>query len=430
MAKKHYDWRNGPAAIQQHSVVKHRLLQAYLADYFTTLAAHPGQEKLSLTLVDGFAGGGRYIHENTRDLVPGSPLICLQAVREAEFLLNETREKPLRIDANYFFIEANRQAHAHLIQVLGEEGYGPALEKNIFVRRAKFQDQAHAIIEAVRRKNPRNGRSIFILDQYGYSDVPTDLIRSIFGALKSAEVILTFGVDSFLNYASDNDVNQALLDKMGVPGLLKGRTWAEIKSSGRDWRLWIQGALYQELVTHCGASFYTPFFIRNSQGHGDYWLLHMSQHPRARDVMTELHWRNHNHFIHYGGAGLDMFQAVGYDPDQDSAFRQQFELGFAFDDVARKASISALMEQIPSRIATTDTGTAFGELFAATCNDSPASMAIYRTAIERLSQEKVLTIISPNGGRRQSANTIKPQDQILLSPQRSFFLPQHDSDKY
>jgi hypothetical protein len=40
----------------------------------------------------------------------------------------------------------------------------------------------------------------------------------------------------------------------------------------------------------------------------------MSQHHRARDVMTEVHWANNNYFIHYGGAGLDMFQMVGYDP--------------------------------------------------------------------------------------------------------------------
>ena len=36
--------------------------------------------------------------------------------------------------------------------------------------------------------------------------------------------------------------------------------------------------------------------------------------------MTEVHWANNNYFIHYGGAGLDMFQMVGYDPVHDASY--------------------------------------------------------------------------------------------------------------
>ena len=70
--------------------------------------------------------------------------------------------------------------------------------------------------------------------------------------------------------------------------------------------------------------------------------------------MTEVHWDNNNYFIHYGGAGLDMFHMVGYDPDHDSVQKGQFELGFEFDDVARNASIASLVEQIPRLIYAND----------------------------------------------------------------------------
>ena len=423
MAKKAYDWKNGPAEIQQHSIVKHHLLQAYLADYFQTLATAPGQEELRITLVDGFAGGGQYIHENSRDIVPGSPLICLNAVREAEFRLNENRDKPLRINADYFFIESDRHAFNHLDKVLRNEGHGAAIGNTIHPRHATFQDQAATIIQAVQKKSPRNGRSIFILDQYGYKNAPSALIKSIFAALPSAEVILTFGVDSFINFAGDNGLSQQLLDQIGIPDLLKGRTWDDIKNSDRDWRLWVQTQLYRELVTGSGAEYYTPFFIRNTRGHGDYWLIHLSQHHRARDVMTALHWKHQNHFIHYAGAGLDMFHGVGYNPDHDAAFKRQFELGFEFDDVARASSVAALMDQIPRRIYAHDAGMTFGELFATTCNESPASAAIYRDAIERLRQEKALEIVSADGSRRLSANTIRSSDQLTAPAQQSLFLP-------
>lgn len=279
----------------------------------------------------------------------------------------------------------------------------------------------NGVIQFIKKKSPKNGRSIFILDQYGYKDVPTGIIQKIFSNLPSAEVILTFGVDSFLNFASDKKLTQELLDEVGIPQLWQGRTIEEIKKSERDWRYFIQSTLYKNLVSRCGAEYFTPFFIRNKKGHGDYWLIHMSQHHRARDVMTEVHWDNHNHFIHYGGAGLNMFQMVGYDPNNDNSFRKQFDFGFEFDNVAKDASIAMLMEQIPRLIYAHDEGITFGELFAKTCNTSPASAEIYRDAIGKLLEEKVIEAISVDGVHRRSGQQIKATDQIMPPRQRGFF---------
>jgi three-Cys-motif partner protein len=421
MTRKHYSWKDGPDLIQQHSLAKHRILQAYLAAYFQTLVSSPNQDVLRLTLVDGFAGGGQYVDSDTGEFVKGSPLICLDATREAEFLINKDRRKPVKLDVSYFFIETDRHAYLHLEKVLRDKGYEAELNKSIYLRNAKFQDESDGVIQFIKKKSPRNGRSIFVLDQYGYKDVPTTLIQRIFGELPSAEVILTFGVDSFLNFASDKGLSKQLLDEIGVPDVLQGRTIEELKSSERDWRLFIQSSLYRNLVTRCGAKHYTPFFIRNKKGHGDYWLIHLSQHHRARDVMTEVHWSNNNYFIHYGGPGLDMFHMVGYDPEYDSAHRGQFELGFEFDDVARKASIESLLEQIPRIIYANDEGVSFGVLFATTCNESPASADIYRCAIEQLIAHKTVEVISQDGTRRRSAQQIQPSDQIVAPEQRRLF---------
>jgi three-Cys-motif partner protein len=45
------------------------------------------------------------------------------------------------------------------------------------------------------KKRPGNERSLFILDQCGYKDVPFDLISLILQILRNAEVLLTFAVD-------------------------------------------------------------------------------------------------------------------------------------------------------------------------------------------------------------------------------------------
>lgn len=421
MTKKHYDWKNGPDVIQPHSIAKHRILESYLAAYFQTLVSSPNQDVLRLSLVDGFAGGGLYTHSDTRELVKGSPFICLNATKEADFLINKNRQKQVKLDVSYFFVEADRHAHLHLDKVLRNEGYASQLGNSIHLRHAKFQDEADGIIEFIKKKSPRNGRSIFILDQYAYKDVPKHLIQKIFKNLPSAEIILTFGVDSFLNFAGDKGPSQKLLDKIGMPDMLQGRTFEEIKSSEQNWRLFIQSSLYRNLVEQCGAKHYTPFFIRNKKGHGDYWLIHLSQHHRARDVMTEVHWDNNNYFIHYGGAGLDMFHMVGYDPDHDSAHKNQFELGFEFDDVARSASILCLMEQIPRLVYANDEGISFGVLFATTCNESPASAEIYRESVGRLIEHKVVEVIGEDGVKRRSAQQIKSNDQIIAPRQRRLF---------
>lgn len=421
MTLKRYNWKDGPDVIQQHSVAKHRILQAYLAAYFRTLVSSPNRETLKLTLVDGFAGGGMYVHHDTREVIKGSPFIFLDATREAEYLINKDRHKPVQLLVDYFFTEADRHAHMHLDKVLREAGYGDRIGNGIYLEHARFQDRADAIIEFIKRKSPKNGRSIFALDQYGYKEVPTHLMRKIFDALPSAEVILTFGVDSFMNFANDGESVKDLLDGLGLPDIFGGRSIEEIKASDRDWRLFLQSTLYRQLVANCGARHFTPFFIRNRGGHGDYWLIHMSQHHRARDVMTEVHWANNNYFIHYGGAGLDMFQMVGYDPAHDARYLQQSVLGFEFDDVARRASIAALSEHIPRRVYADDTGISFGELFATTCNSSPASAQIYRDSIEQLIAERLIEVVPANGGRRRSAAQIKATDQIIAASQRTLF---------
>jgi three-Cys-motif partner protein len=66
VARKHYKWIPGeqPPPLGRHSIAKHNVLRAYLEKYVAILAGRPVQERLKLTLVDGFAGGG-YPHSST-----------------------------------------------------------------------------------------------------------------------------------------------------------------------------------------------------------------------------------------------------------------------------------------------------------------------------------------------------------------------------
>lgn len=420
MPRSPYNWNAGgtPPTIKQHSVAKLDVLRAYLAMYFQTLV-QPSHDVLNVTFVDGFAGGGIYEHEHRKSEILGSPFIFLQAAREAEAAINRERRKPFRIDADYFLVDNNQNAIATLHTNLRNRGFGERIGLDVHLVHSSFEKAIDSIRASILRKTPRRGRAIFFLDQYGYKDVPTRLIRSILQSLPAAEIILTFNIDAFINFASDKCLTMKLLGDIGVPDLLRGRRIDEIKQSERDFRLFIQSCFYEDLVKMCGARFYTIFFIRTS-GHGDYWLVHLSQHPRARDVMTRVHWQKNTHFIHYGGSGIDMFDVLGYSPEGDSSVSGQHELGFCFDNPAAKASIKTLMEQLPHLIYARPEGISFDALFAETCNSTPADSDKYRISLANLVQHKEIEIIGLDGKRRKASTTIRAGDQLLPLKQ-SFF---------
>ena len=411
-----YTWKNGPEAIQQHSIAKHQILRTYLARYFQTLVGARRRAEFKLTLVDGFAGGGEYYHADTKEPILGSPYICLEAERLAAYEINQNRTNPVKIDVTHIFVEAEKPAFKFLDASLRKNGYSSQIGQSIQLRHGKFEDHVDSIIEFIRKKSKINGRSIFILDQFGYKDVSAKIMHKILNSLKTSEIILTFGVDSLLNFANEKNLESAF-KHLNVPNVFENQPFAEIKQSPRNWRLFVQSTLYQALMGACQAKHYTPFFIRNAQGYGDYWLVHLSQHHRARSVMTDVHWANQNSFIHYGGAGLDMFNMLGYDPNFDNDFLGQNLLDFEFDQLSEEASIAKMMDQIPRIITSTPNGTTFRELYEQTCNQTPASFAIYQKCLGQLVAHREILIFSEDNIARTKAHKIELDDHISRNPQ-------------
>jgi three-Cys-motif partner protein len=418
LAKRHYDWADGPAELDAHSLTKHDVLVGYLCRYFEqqTLNAR-GRDIFRVTLVDGFCGGGLYTVRGTGHLALGSPLRMLDAVAQARIRVNAGRTKALDFDVQYIFIDKNERAIAHLAKVLIDRGFGGSIGRSIHLIREEFAVASSAVMRLVKDHTPKAGKALFFLDQYGYKDVPASLIQSIFATLPKSEVVLTFHVSSFATYTNDEFTDQISATlAIDIRAELGGRSVEELKHDDADWRRLIQGALYQALVSKCGARFFTPFFIRGAgSGHGEYWLVHLSQHHRAQDVMKQVHWQHHNHFIHYGGAGLDMLAP------QTMGFRQEFTGGFQFDDVALHRSNSALLQQLGDKIFAKRNSVTIGELFASTCNTSPATSEMYKVALENLVQERDITVTSDKGKRVRHARYMEDTDLVERSHQATLF---------
>ena len=412
MTKKHYDWANGPAVIDAHSITKHSVLREYLIEYLVTLTQHFGKDRLSLSIIDGFCGGGVYTMDGQEIL--GSPFVLLDAVEHAKKLINLKRIKPVEFDIEYWFIDKDPRATAFLKQAFIDRG---VQANHLHIVTSTFEEQADRLIEAVQKKTPKAGRSIFVLDQYGYSQVPIPKLHAIFSKLNKAEVLLTFHFDALARYATSNNL-QAALDRLGAQNILEGHSIEQLKREHpKGWKAVLQNALYREITSKSGAKFHTPFYIRSSAGSGEFWLLHLSSHAKARDVMTGVHWSLQNQCVHYGQAGI-IFKA-GYVSAADSTYTKQ--VGFGFDEDAHALSIRALVNELPEIIEAKGSIEAH-ELFVGLCNDLVATEAIMVEALQELASGGVIQVSSADGKPRARSAKIDGKDLLSMNQKSFHFL--------
>lgn len=142
--------------------------------------------------------------------------------------------------------------------MLEERGYGAALASGkVRLIRGEFIEHCGTAIARCQARSPRSGRALFILDQYGYSNVSMHCLRDIFASLKYAEVILTLYIDSLINYL--NESNLAAFQKAtGISASVQASEIDEIKQSPR-WRVHLQSSLYQNLTDQCWLGSTPPF---------------------------------------------------------------------------------------------------------------------------------------------------------------------------
>lgn len=423
MAKKGkgYIWEPGkaPPPIEPHSVAKHEVVHEYIKRYIGILCSGLRQSELKLTLVDGFAGGGLYRDSDTGDMREGSPMRMLQAVKDGEAEAMQARlrqgiKAPIRLAPEFHFVEKCPQTVNYLKATLIEYGWGDLIDDSVHLHHAEFERICDSVVDSISARGTAR-RSIFLLDQYGYSDIPFPLIRRILGDLPQAEILFTFATDALTNYLCDQnrEYYKRNMERIGLP--LDIDALLEAGSTDPNWRFFVESALSRALQQSAGANFFTPFFIVSSQSQRAYWLVHLSNHQRARDAMTRVHWQFQNHFAHYGGPGTRM---LGYRPVLDGSLGEQS--AFTFDDVALNLTQEALLDELPALIAEHPDGVEFKEFAAHIANETPAHNGILLDVLGQLVEQKLIVAESSSGTTRRVGNALKDTDRISTPRQRFF----------
>ena len=408
MTSKKYSWKGGLPEIKQHSLRKHKIIKDYLIDYICVRFVRSlafSNKPWRLTIVDGFAGGGLY--ENHGQVQIGSPLVIGEAVREAEAKLASKYGKDrVNFDVDIICIEKNKHAVARLQEVLRMPEYA---QKNAHVKAevwpGKFSDHLPQVLQFIRKKSNKDGKCLFILDQYGYSDVLFSQIRSILSM--NSEVILTFAVDALATYLSES--KYPALRKIGFEEQ-SIETLQQLKNNPASCRADIQRILSHNIFQHSKAPFYTPFLIHSDVGNWGYWLVHLSKHYKARDVMLDVHWRHGNALVHYGEPGLNM---LSYKSSRDDSNTGQQMIGdeCRFDAAARAKVLGVLPEDILQLLQKISDPVSFRELKTRVSNGMSANDELFRTGLQELLESR--EVHAP----RKNAKSIKDKDVLQLSRQ-------------
>lgn len=129
----------------------------------------------------------------------------------------------------------------------------------------------------------------------------------------SGEIFLTFMIKSLLAFLQKSDP-QALQTRLRhldisandlapLDGLLSKNEW-----------LGTAEKIVFDAFQGC-APFVSTFSLNNPEG-WQYWLIHFSNVPRARQVYNDVLHDNSNHQAHYGRSGLSL-NMFAFDPDKE-----------------------------------------------------------------------------------------------------------------
>jgi three-Cys-motif partner protein len=411
-------WRiGGPTpTIEPHTLAKHRIVRRYIQRYIEIVTRNRRMDTLRITFVDGYSGGGRYT--NGQESFPGSPMIFLSTVAEMESQIAAGRTKGFNIQARYIFIDNERRHTDYLRAEIESSAFRGLLDKEISIWTGDFNVLVDSAIAAVKQNSTKAGCSIFLLDQFGWSQVSLLSIRKILSSLQKSEVFLTFMVDALATYLADNKYDMSAFSRIDLPPEMVRDMLRFREEDYLGARVLIQNFMYDHIRKQTSAPYYSPFMIKSRESNRSHWFLHLSKHHEARNEIGEIHWQENNTTTHHG---RPTFGSLGFTASERL---DQYMIESFLDDHARNLSLTTFREEIPSLIGE---ATAVGrpanliELFGKRSSDSPLVRSIVDPVLLELRDEGEVVIRRQDGTERPRTKTLDWTDSYELTKSPRFW---------
>lgn len=408
MVGKIYTWEEG-ATLSEHSRKKHQILREYFYNYVMTRCRSPQVRKFRLAVVDGFSGAGRY-----NCGAAGSPIIFVEELSRAITAINLKRaldKMPLvEIECSLILNDAEAEAikilKTNLAPVLLEHTHpNPNLKINIHYFCELFENIYPTVKGLIRTERYKS--IIFNLDQCGHSHVSTETLIDMMALNESVEVFYTFMIEALVAFLKKNDP-EALRTQLSYLQLTSADFEALVQhTSRREWLGTAERIVFSSFQK-C-ARFVSPFSINNPGG-WRYWLIHLANSHRARQVYNDILHQDIETQAHYGRAGLNM---LAHDPNEGKTL-------YLFNASAREQANEELLEDIPKFLHDSTPTVQVKDFYEKIYNSTPAHSDDINSAL--LGSNEIV-IKTPNGGIRRKASQIHTSDVITFKQQRSFFFP-------
>jgi three-Cys-motif partner protein len=254
--------------ITPHTKAKHDILRNYLQAWFPTLTSRPWPD--SVLYIDGFAGPGEYLGGE-----PGSPLIALEEANKARL------QSPLHM----LFVENHIDRHQHLADLVQRWSSQNRAQRHLTLSHSPH-DCEHAIRQLIANAEGSFGPALAFLDQFGYGNVPMDLITSIL-AYDHCEVL------TYLEYKNMNRFFSDETKDVTRTAVFGGEEWRDcLPLSGTD-RLVCTRDLYVGALRdpkRANAKYVKPFLMSDGSGVPIYWLIFCTNHPLGFKYMKKAMW--------------------------------------------------------------------------------------------------------------------------------------------
>jgi three-Cys-motif partner protein len=387
--------------IPSHSKAKHLILEDYLENWLVTVCGNHRGQSGTVTLIDGFCGGGRY-RDITNILSPwyGSPVRMLSAMRKGLDALHNTKGKPgFQLDMKFIFVDENPDHIACLKREIAAAGFEEWLQYCEFIT-GNFEDQYPHCLSTV---DERGGFSIFLLDPFGYTDVSMNAMRSIMQN-ERAEVLFTFMIDFIQRFISSRDqrVQKAL-------SLLEAEGYFTHIGDSFEQQMAARNDTLRLFRNKSGARSVYTFHVMRKINVVEYFLVHLSNNPTALQVLKDSLWKYNNRELscgfHYKLDGM------GFVAPQD--FQGQAQL-FSMEERNRQQCIELLEDDVMPLVKAE--GISFRELTARTMQLNPARRQDYVDFVRLENQLQV-----QRDGRLTKAELLRNSDIIKRNPQLFFF---------
>jgi three-Cys-motif partner protein len=276
-----------------------------------------------LSLVDAFAGGGRYACGT-----PGSPIIFLEQLENAVQNINQHRSSIGFNEIEFECLLILNDEIPDVVKLLRENvaplqikirETTPNLHLKVEFLSDKFEIAYPKIKNLLEQGKYRN--VLINLDQCGHGDVERKTIVDIMRSFPSAEIFFTFAIETLLSFLQKSEPkilrkqldhiisNDAELDELN-----------DVMMSKQEWLGAAERIVYSA-YKNC-APFVSPFSINNPKG-WRYWLIHFANSFRARQVYNNILHYNSSEQAHFGRAGLDM---LSYDAKKEDGALYLFDL--------------------------------------------------------------------------------------------------------